>query len=190
MTNAAYYNDQNQGINDWGNYTSAAQLPNVSGATVQNGQVSLYDRCTLNGLPMICTTTTLSGAVWAAIVPRDAFGLDVIQTVNAASATIAGGTTRVLVTYVNGTCTLTLPTVAAGAPIGTKIVIHKANTSASAISVTPDSGSSINAGTTDAAQTMVGLNSTASTTASSASTNDIAAIFVRTGATTWRSTAA
>jgi hypothetical protein len=189
MGNNAYYAGQGSGINNWGAFASTAQLPNVSGATVQSGALAQYDIATVTGTQYICTTPTLSGAVWSVIVPQDAFGLDVIQTVSGASATINGNTTRVIVTYAAALCTLTLPTVAAGAPIGRRIVIQKANTGAFKIVMTPDAGASINAAAADATQDMVTGNATASTTVSAAATNDVSAVFVRTAALAWRSSA-
>lgn len=171
--------------------TSTANLPNVSGSAttmvgLQAGQV-----CQVAASFYECYDPTSGSAVWFKLFPpKDPSGFERIQIVNAATATIEGGIDRVIVTYASGGCTLTLPTVLAGAPIRTKIIVQKSNTSSNGITMTPDSGSSINAGTTDATQAMVGLNNTASTTASSASTNDICATFIRTGATTWRSSAA
>lgn len=170
--------------------TSTANLPNVSGSAttmvgLQAGQV-----CQVAASFYECYDPTSGSAVWFKMFPpKDPSGRERIQTNAAATVTIEGGIDRLVSTYA-GAVTVTLPTVLAGAPIGTSIIIQKATTNAGAITVTPDSGSNINGGTTDANQTMVGLNNTASTTASSASTNDICARFVRVSATQWRSVAA
>lgn len=171
-----------------GDYASTSVLPNVSGSTTLLAPLNQWDIATVRGVPYVCYTPTSGSAVWFKMPPLwNAFGFDVIQTVSTASATILPETTRVVVTYAAGACTLTLPTVAAGAPIGKKLVIQKANTSANGIVMTPDSGASINAAAADATQALVGANATASTTVSAAATNDISAVFIRTGALTWRS---
>jgi hypothetical protein len=175
------------GVTIYPNITATTQLPNVSGATIQTGALQVGDLAIVSGTTYVCSTTTIGSAIWSIRPLINVLGLEVIQTVAGASATIEAGVTRVLVTYAAALCTLTLPTVAAGAPIGTKIVIHKANTGAFKIVMTPDSGSNINAGTTDATQDMVTGNATASTTASSASTNDVTAVYTRVTATQWRS---
>lgn len=166
---------------------STAQLPNVSGATIQTGALAVGDQAIVAGTTYYCYDGTIGSAIWSLRPLINPFGMDVIQTVSTASATINANATRVIVTYAAGACTLTLPTVLAGAPIGTNIVIQKANTSANGIVMTPDSGASINAAAADATQALVGANATASTTVSAAATNDISARFVRTGALTWRS---
>lgn len=167
--------------------TSTTNLPNRSGSDttipgLQAGQV-----CQVGSEYYECYDPTAGSAVWFKMFPpRDPSGRERIQTNTASTVTIEGGIDRLVSTYA-GAVTVTLPTVLAGAPIGTSFIIQKATTNAGAITVTPDSGSNINGGTTDANQTMVGLNNTASTTASSASTNDIATRFVRISATQWRS---
>jgi hypothetical protein len=103
-----------------------------------------------------------------------------IQTVSTASATISADTDEVLVTYTGGTCTLTLPT-EANAPIGRTIVVRKANTSSNGITITPDSGSSIQGGATDAS-----VSPSFFTTPSSTTEADQACMLTRTGSTTWR----
>ena len=168
---------------------STAQLPNVSGATIQTSALNVGDVAFVSGTAYYCYDATLTAAIWSTKSFRNPMGIERIQTVNAATATILGDIDRVIVTYAAGGCTLTLPTVLAGAPIGTRIIVQKANTSANGITITPDSGASINAAAADATQAMVGLNATASTTVSAAATNDIAAVFIRTGALTWRSSA-
>jgi hypothetical protein len=172
-------------------YSSVANLPNVSGSSTLLAPIQKWDIAYVGAQAYACWLPTSGSAVWFAITQYfNPFGLQAIQTVNAAAETIiAGPNVRVLVTYVTGTCALTLPTVLAGAPIGTVIRVEKANTSASAITVTPDAGASINAGTADALQTLVG-GVTASTTVSAAATNDVATLYVRTGALTWRSSMA
>jgi hypothetical protein len=121
-----------------------------------------------------CCDATAAAAVWTCS------DLVRTQTVNAASATISPGINHVLVTYASGTCTLTLPT-EANAAIGSQILIEKANTSAFGIVVTPDSGSAINGGSTNATVTPSFL-----AAPSAASTADPATLFLRTGATAWR----
>lgn len=172
-------------------YSSTANLPNVSGSSTLLAPIRQWDIAYVGAQAYACYTPTSGSAVWFAISEYwNPFGLETIQTVNAASATIiAGPRVRVLVTYAAGACTLTLPTVLAGAPIGSSIVVQKANTSANGIVMTPDAGASINAAAADATQALVGLNATASTTVSAAATNDICAGFVRTGALAWRSVA-
>ncbi len=177
------------GISIYPLIASTAQLPNVSGATIQTGALAIGDIAIVTGTTYVCSTATVGSAIWSIKPLINVMGLEVIQTVAGASATIEAGVTRVLVTYAAALCTLTLPTVLAGAPIGTKIVVHKANTGAFKIVMTPDSGSNINAGTTDATQDMVTGNATASTTVSAATTNDVTAVFVRVSATQWRSAA-
>lgn len=107
-------------------------------------------------------------------------GRAVTQTVSGSSATISQGTNHVLVTYSSGVCTLTLPTEANGA-IGTAILIQKANTGSFGIVITPDSGSAINGGTTNATVTPGFFAGPSTTTAA-----DAAAVFIRTGSTAWR----
>jgi hypothetical protein len=171
-----------------GDFATAANLPNVSGSTTLLAPIQQWDTATVLGVPYVCYTPTSGSAVWFKMPPLwNPWGFDVIQTVNAASATINPETTRVIVTYAAGACTLTLPTVAAGCPIGKKIVVQKANTSANGIVMTPDSGASINGAAADATQALVGANATASTVVSAAATNDISAVFTRNGALTWRS---
>lgn len=103
-----------------------------------------------------------------------------VQTVNASSATIDADADDVEVTYSSGTCTLTLRD-STDHPIGTAIVIAKANTGNNSIIVAPDSGSSINGGSANASMTLPD-----STTASSSTTTDRAWLLVRTSSTTWR----
>ena len=177
------------GVTIYPNITATTQLPNVSGATIQTGALQVGDLAIVSGTTYVCTTTTIGSAIWSIRPLINVLGLEVIQTVAGASATIEAGVTRVLVTYAAALCTLTLPTVAAGAPIGTKIVIHKANTGAFKIVMTPDALASINGAAADATQDMVTGNATASTTVSAAATNDVTAVFVRTGALAWRSAA-
>lgn len=170
--------------------TSVANLPNRAGSATTIAGLSSGQLCTVGAQTYCCYDPTAGAAVWYLLGhPKNPNGGDRIQTISASTGTVQAGIDRVIVTYA-GACTITLPSVLNGAPIGTRIVIQKASTNAGAITITPDSGSNINGGTTDANQTMVGLNNTASTTVSSASTNDIAAIFVRVSATQWRSTAA
>jgi hypothetical protein len=121
-----------------------------------------------------CCDATAAAAVWTCS------DLVRTQTVSGASATISPGINHVLVTYASGTCTLTLPT-EANAAIGSQILIEKANTSAFGIVVTPDSGSAINGGSTNATVTPSFL-----AAPSAASTADPATLFLRTGSTAWR----
>lgn len=170
--------------------SSTTNLPNRSGSSTTIAGLQAGQICTVGAELYQCYDPTAGSAIWAKMFPpKDPNGADRIQTNAASTVTIQGGIDRLVSTYA-GAVTVTLPTVLAGAIIGTKVIIHKATTNAGAITVTPDSGSNINGGTTDANQTMVGLNNTASTTASSASTNDICAVFVRVSATQWRSVAA
>ena len=173
-----------------GNYSSAAQLPNVAGSSTQTYGLQAWDVAFVNGVAWVCQTPTYGAAVWTLVKQMaNPFKKLKIQTVSTSTGTIEPDTDVVMVTYAAGGCTLTLSTVAAGACIGTQHVIQKANTGANAITITPDSGSNINGGTTDANQTMVGLNNTASTTASSASTNDISCVIRRFTSVQWRTSA-
>lgn len=170
--------------------SSTTNLPNRSGSNTTIAGLQAGQICTVGAELYQCYDPTAGSAIWAKMFPpKDPNGADRIQTNAASTVTIQGGIDRLVSTYA-GAVTVTLPTVLAGAPIGTKITIQKSTTNAGAITVTPDSGSNINGGATDANQTMVGLNNTASTTVSSASTNDICAVFVRVSATQWRSVAA
>jgi hypothetical protein len=172
-------------------YSSVANLPNVSGSSTLLAPIQKWDIAYVGAQAYACWLPTSGSAVWFAITQYfNPFGLQAIQTVADAAATIiAGPNVRVLVTHAAAACTLTLPTVLAGAPIGTVIRIEKANTSANGIVVTPDAGASINAAAADATQALVG-GVTASTVVSAAATNDVATIYVRTGALTWRSSMA
>lgn len=51
----------------FGNYASAAQLPNVLGATVQTGELSVGALATVGGTVYVCTTATAGAGVWAAV---------------------------------------------------------------------------------------------------------------------------
>ncbi len=179
------------GIASIGDFATTALLPNSSGAATAFASLTnlaQWDQATVLGVPYTCYSPTAGSAVWFKTpLPKNPFGKKVIQTVAAASATISPDADVVLVTYAAGACTLTLPTVLAGAPIGHSVVVQKANTSANGIVMTPDAGAQINAGGANATQAMVGLNATASTTVSAAATNDIMATFLRTGALDWRS---
>ena len=55
----------------WGEWASTAQLPNVSGATVQDSDVRRGDIATVTGELYVCTVPTASGATWKKIA-RDA----------------------------------------------------------------------------------------------------------------------
>lgn len=105
---------------------------------------------------------------------------DTIQTVNTATATISPAVHTVLVTYVSALCTLTLPT-EANAPIGTTIKIIKANTTNFGITITPDSGSTINGAAADATITPSFF-----TIASGVGVADQACLFTRTASGAWR----
>lgn len=179
MSNANFYS-QARTVRD--PVASVAQLPNVSGATIQDGSLQQYDQCTVGGATYYCTTPTLGAAVWSIKPQADVLGNEVSQTASTATLTVLGGTTVVYVTTTSATA-ITLPTVAAGAPIGTKIVIHKTNTGTAAINVTPDAGATINVGVADAAMAVP------ATTASSTTTLDVSVTLRRTGALTWRMSA-
>ena len=171
---------------------STTNLPNRSGSNTTKLGLQAGDICQVGADFYRCYAPTSGSAIWYKLsnTPKDPQGYERIQTVNAASATIEAGIDRVVVTYAAGACTLTFLSVLAGAPIGTKVIVQKANTSANGIVMTPDSGASINGATADATQDLVGLNATASTTVSAAATNDICATSVRTAALAWRSVAA
>lgn len=173
-----------------GTATSVANLPNRSGSALTVVGLQAGAIYSVGSAFYACYDPTSGSAIWYLLgAPVDPQGSERIQVVNAASATILAGIDRVIVTYAAGACTLTLPTVLGGAPIGKKITIQKANTSANGIVMTPDSGASINAAAADATQAMVTGNATASTTVSAAATNDVTAVFVRTAALAWRSAA-
>ncbi len=55
----------------WGSFATAAQLPNVSGATLQSVQVDAGDQAYVSGTAAfyVCTTATVGAAVWARVGP-------------------------------------------------------------------------------------------------------------------------
>lgn len=80
---------------------------------------------------------------------------------------------------------LILPTLV-NAPIGTVVQVSKANTSTFKINVAPDSGSSINGGTTNASADIPNSTLASSTGTGSSAAQDVIAQFRRTGTSTWR----
>lgn len=51
----------------WGLYASTAQLPNVSGASVQSANVQQGDTAAVGSSLYVCTTATVGAAVWAEV---------------------------------------------------------------------------------------------------------------------------
>ena len=167
---------------------STTNLPNRSGSSVTQYGLQAGQVCSVGAELYECYDPTAGSAVWFKLfAPKDPSGFDRIQVVSTASDTIRADVDIVYVTYATAACTLTLPSVLAGAPPGWKCVIEKANTGAFKIVVTPDTGASINAAAANATQDMVTGNATASTTVSAPATNDVTAVFRRSGLLTWRS---
>lgn len=180
----SYSAGQRVGYTTYGPYTAASQLPNVSGSTTQTGALSVGDQGVAAGVIYWCTDATQNAAKWSIRPIEDPYGRENVEVASTSALTPRAGTTRVLCTFPGTATTITLPD-EASAPIGTKIVVQKANVSANAINVGGGAGVSINGGVPAATMAMPG-----STAASSTTTNDIAAVYTRDSATSWRCSAA
>ena len=182
MTTTNFYN-QSSWIASY-QVASTSELPNVAGAAIQSGAVTVNQLALVGGGSWYCCSdATVGAAKWFYVAqPPNPFIRTNPQSI-AASALVQAGTTDLFVTNDSGTVYAVLGSVLNGFPIGTEFRVWKTSTSSNAIALVPDSGASINGGAADAPFSLPN-----STTASSSSTSDASWIVARKGALEWRVT--